>query len=47
VRGQVGNQIVPRLDAEHFDFSSIEAAYLRVGQGQPNGKVIIDIGGTK
>lgn len=40
------NQVAPQLDAEHFDFSSIEAAYRRVGQGQANGKVVIDVGGT-
>jgi NADPH2:quinone reductase len=41
------NQIVSRLDAEHFDFSSIEAAYRRIAQGRANGKVVIDIGATK
>ena len=38
------NQIAPHLDAEQFDFSSIEAAYQRVGQGQVNGKVVVDVG---
>jgi NADPH2:quinone reductase len=41
------NQIVPRLDGEHFDFSSIEAAYQRIAQGRADGKVVIDVGGTK
>jgi NADPH:quinone reductase len=39
-----GGQIRPHLDAEHFDFSSIEAAYGRVGQARANGKVVIDVG---
>jgi NADPH2:quinone reductase len=39
--------IVPHLDTEHFDFSAIEAAYQRIGQGQATGKVVIDVGGTR
>jgi len=39
-----GGQIRPRLDAEHFDFSSIAAAYGRIGQGRATGKVVIDVG---
>jgi NADPH:quinone reductase len=41
------NQIAPHLDEQHFDFSSIEAAYQRIGQGQANGKVVIDVGGMR
>jgi NADPH2:quinone reductase len=37
-------QIRPRLDGEHFDFSSIEAAYRRIGQGDATGKVVVDVG---
>jgi NADPH2:quinone reductase len=37
-------QLRAQLDAEHFDFSLIEAAYQRVGQGHGGGKVVIDVG---
>jgi NADPH2:quinone reductase len=36
-------QIRPKLDEQHFAFSSIDAAYQRVAQGRAVGKVVIDI----
>ena len=36
-------QIRPKLDEQHFAFSSIDTAYQRVAQGSAVGKVVIDI----
>lgn len=42
---RLGNagQIRPRVDPQHFDFSSVEAAYERVRQGSGFGKVVVEL----
>jgi NADPH:quinone reductase len=37
-------KIRPKLDEQHFDFTSIDTAYQRVARGSAAGKVVIDIG---